>query len=122
MQMAMGLQIILELNNANLSAEDGLEIFNAVTPNGNGDNDVFIIRGIEKYPNNTLTIFNRWGILVYEADGYGQENRFFKGISEGRLTIDKSKELPIGTYFYILRYINGKGETKERSGFLDLNK
>jgi len=43
----------------NPNAEDGLEYFDIMTPNGDGLNDVFVIRGIHKYPNNTLEIFNR---------------------------------------------------------------
>jgi gliding motility-associated-like protein len=116
-----GISDYLEVN-SHTESEDDLEIFNAVTPNGNGENDVFTIRNIELYPNNTLTIFNRWGIVVYEADGYGQNNTYFKGISEGRSTINKSEELPIGTYFYVLRYLNSNGISKQRSGYLYLNK
>ncbi|NBW27751.1 MAG: hypothetical protein EBR38_04185 [Flavobacteriaceae bacterium] len=115
-----GIPDYLEVNN-NSPSEDDLEVFNAVTPNSNGENDVFVIRNIQNFPDNNLTIFNRWGVLVYEADGYGQNGKFFKGISEGRITIKKDDQLPIGTYFYILRYTNN-GNTKERSGYLYLNR
>jgi gliding motility-associated-like protein len=98
--------------------DDGVEIFNSVSPNGDGDNDVFVIRNIENYPNNTVSIYNRWGVLVYEVDGYGQNDKVFKGISEGRVTVQQSEELPEGTYFYILRYVNFAGEEKQRSGYL----
>ena len=118
---ANGIPDYLEINN-NIPSEDELEIFNAVTPNGNGDNDVFVIRNIQNYPNNSITIFNRWGVVVYETEGYGQNGKFFKGISEGRSTINKNEELPIGNYFYILRYVNDNGVSKERSGYLYLNK
>jgi gliding motility-associated-like protein len=111
----------LEINN-NTPSEDNLEIFNAVTPNGNGENDVFVIRNIQNYPNNTVTIFNRWGVIVFETEGYGQNGKFFKGVSEGRITINKNEELPIGNYFYIIRYVNNSGVPKERSGYLYLNK
>ena len=111
----------LEFNN-HATSEDDLEIYNVVTPNGNGDNDVFVIRNIQMYPNNTVTIFNRWGIIVYDVDSYGQDNKFFKGISEGRSTMRKLEELPIGTYFYTIRYVNSQGVQKERSGYLYLNK
>ena len=55
--------------------------------------DVFIIRNIENYPENNVSIFNRWGITVYDVDGYGQDNKYFKGISEGRITINSQDEL-----------------------------
>ena len=56
----------LEENNGNPDAEDGIEVFDIVTPNGDGLNDVFVIRGIEQFPNNTMRIYNRWGVLVYD--------------------------------------------------------
>ncbi|RVT71107.1 gliding motility-associated C-terminal domain-containing protein, partial [Flavobacterium sufflavum] len=111
----------LEQNNHTDSTDD-LEIFNAVTPNGNGENDVLVIRNIESYPENTVTIFNRWGVLVYEVNSYGQNGKFFKGISEGRTTINKNEELPSGVYFYIIKYKNLQGITKQRSGYLYINK
>ena len=95
-----------------------IEIYNSVSPNGDGDNDVFVIRGIENYPNNTVSIYNRWGVKVYEEDGYGQADKVFRGVSNGRVTIQQSEELPEGTYFYILRYVNTSGEEKQRSGYL----
>jgi gliding motility-associated-like protein len=111
----------LEVNN-HASSEDDLEIFSAVSPNGDGYNDVFVIRNIESYPDNTVSIYNRWGVLVYEVDGYGQDNKYFEGISEGRITVNQQDELPIGTYFYIIRYKNNAGEQKQRSGYLYINR
>ncbi|WP_165783997.1 tandem-95 repeat protein [Flavobacterium alvei] len=114
----------LEANNHNLSnSDDDLEIFNGVSPTSDDPkNNVFTIRNIEKYPNNSLHIFNRFGGLVYEAEGYGVGNKFFKGVSEGRSTISPSAELPEGTYFYALKYVNSAGVTKERSGYLYINR
>ena len=83
---------------------------------------MFVIRNIELYPNNTVTIFNRWGVVVYEVDSYGQDNKFFKGVSEGRSTMRKLEELPVETYFYTIRYVNSNGVEKLRSGYLYLNK
>ena len=116
-----GIPDFLEPNNSTPS-EDDLEIFNLVTPNGDSDNDVFTIRNIELYPNNTVEIYNRWGVLVYETKGYGQNGKYFRGISEGRVTISQSSELPVGTYFYILRYQNNSSQNKERSGYLYINR
>ncbi|MCU4188686.1 gliding motility-associated C-terminal domain-containing protein, partial [Flavobacterium sp. HXWNR29] len=112
----------LEFNNHAPSTDD-LEIFNLVTPNGDGDNDVFVIRNIELYPDNTVEIYNRWGILVYEVSSYNpSEGRAFVGLSEGRVTISQASELPVGTYFYVVKYRNSAGNNKERSGYLYINR
>ncbi len=116
-----GISDYLEVNNSSPS-DDDLEIFNAITPNGNGENDVFVIRNIENYPNNSVKIYNRWGVIVYDVDSYGQDNKFFSGISDGRTTINRNEELPIGTYFYVIRYVNLEGVEKQRSGYLFINK
>ena len=111
----------LEFNN-HVVSEDDLEIFNSMTVNGDSLNDVFVIRGIENYPDNTLIIYNRWGVEVYNVEGYGQDDKYFRGLSEGRQTISQSAELPKGTYFYILRYVNREGVEKQRSGYLYITK
>jgi gliding motility-associated-like protein len=111
-----GVPDYLEMTKYTPGSEE-LEVYNSVSPNGDGDNDTFIIRNIENYPNNTVSIYNRWGVKVFEVDGYGQD-KVFRGISEGRVTVQKSEELPEGTYFYILRYANTSGEEKQRSGYL----
>jgi gliding motility-associated-like protein len=61
---------------------------NIFTPNGNGDNDSFVIRGLEDFANSTLQVYNRWGNLVYESDNY--KNNW------------KADDLAEGTYFFIL--------------------
>ena len=63
-----------------------------ISPNGDGTNDVWIIDFIEQYPGNVVEIYNRWGELLFHADGYQQD---WDGTYNG-------KELPIGTYYYII--------------------
>lgn len=43
---------------------------NIFTPNGDNANDAFVIKGAEQFPDNTLTIYNRWGTEVYKKDHY----------------------------------------------------
>ena len=117
-----GIPDYLEFNNFNPNSDDELEIFNLVTPGADGDNDVFVIRNIELYPDNNVQIYNRWGILVYEMNGYGQNGKYFRGVSEGRVTINQASELPVGTYFYIVKYKNASNISKERSGYLYINR
>ena len=68
------------------------------SPNGDGINDVFVIRGIDNYSENKFTIFNRWGDKVFEANPYQNtwDGKSTKGLRIG------GDELPTGTYFYIL--------------------
>ena len=99
---------------------DDLVVYNAVSPNGDGKNDKFLIEGINKYPNNTVEIYNRWGVKVYEANGYNENDRMFEGYSDGRATVNRGEKLPTGTYFYILKYSDGK-KSKEKSGYLYIN-
>ena len=90
-------------------------VHNAFSPNGDNINEVFTIDNIDNtecYPTNTVEIYNRWGVLVYEVKDYNNVDRAFKGYSEGRVTINKSVALPVGTYYYILNYtsIDGNGQ------------
>ncbi|MEZ0182141.1 gliding motility-associated C-terminal domain-containing protein [Flavobacterium oncorhynchi] len=99
---------------------DDLIVYNALSPNGDNKNDFFHIKGIDKYPDNSVEIYNRWGVLVYQTQGYNETDRVFKGFSDGRATVNRGAGLPTGTYFYILKY---KTETrvKEKSGYLYIN-
>ena len=54
------------------------------SPNGDGANDLFIIPGLDEYPNNSITIFNRWGNKIFEAAPY--ENNW-GGKSENGATV-----------------------------------
>ena len=98
------------------------EIFNAMSPDGDGANDFFRINGIEEFPNNNLKIFNRWGVLVYETDAYGINGKVFRGVSQGRATINKDQKLPTGTYFYILTRRVVDQESMINKGYLYLKR
>ncbi len=107
-------------NDPTITLLDGckIEIYNSVTPNEDGLNDFFFIKGIECYANNTVNIYNRWGVIVYESKGYNNNDVSFKGFSEGRSTINRNEKLPTGTYFYILEYIDNTGKAINKSGYL----
>ena len=62
---------------------------NVITPNGDGTNDQFVIQGLLE--NSSLSIYNRWGILLYHSDHY--DNTW-----DGGVAID-------GTYYYVLNNI-----------------
>ncbi|MDN3705867.1 gliding motility-associated C-terminal domain-containing protein [Myroides ceti] len=96
-----------------------VEVFNAVSADGDGINDVLEIQGIECYPDNSVEIFNRWGELVYATKNYNSKGNVFSGYSN-----KKENKLVSGTYYYIIRYEfnsgNGNITPVEQSGFIHL--
>ncbi len=80
---------------------------NTISPNNDGNNDVFLISCLDDFPNNQLSIFNRWGDKVYEAAPY---NNNWQG------DFDR-QPLPAGTYFYVLKLTN---EGEPLQGFISL--
>ena len=85
------------------SAAD-IEIYNLVTPDGDGKNDFWYIGGIESFPDNEVLIFNRWGTKVKEFSGYNNSNKRWNG------TNYIEKLLPDGVYYYIIK-VNALQET-----------
>jgi gliding motility-associated-like protein len=73
---------------------DVVDIPNAITPNGDGKNDVLKIDGIETYPENEIVIFNRWGDILYRAKPY---------MNDWQGQAQNGQDLPEGTYYYVLR-------------------
>lgn len=96
-----------------LSTEKNIIAYNGVSPNGDGFNDYFMILNIEKYPDNTVTIFNRWGDKVFELGGYDDSQNVFKGENN----LNGGAKLPSGVYFY--KIVLGDG-SKEMTGYLEL--
>ncbi len=99
---------------------DGCRIIvnNAVSPNNDGINDTFRIQGIDCYPDNTVEIYNRWGVEVFKTSGYNNADKVFNGYSNGRVTVNADKGLPSGTYWYVLTYKDLSGQSKQKTGYL----
>lgn len=72
---------------------------NAITPNGDGVNDYFIVDRIQNYPGSKFQVFNKWGSLVYAASPYTNS---FNGVST------HGTELPDEVYYYVLDLGNGE--------------
>ncbi|MGV3504824.1 MAG: ice-binding family protein [Adhaeribacter sp.] len=87
-------------------AESELQIANALTANGDGHNDTWEIRNLEKYPENEVLLFNRWGNEVYRRKGY--DNTWNGG------------SLLAGTYYYQLKVKVCDGTWKSFQGYLML--
>lgn len=93
-----------------LTQPTDLEMPTAFSPNGDNDNERFVIHGIEGNPKNLFTVLNRWGNVVYERPNYS--NEWAGENSQGA-------QLPNGTYFVILS-INGGERTLQ--GYVDLRR
>ena len=77
---------------------------NIITPNGDGSNDTFKIKGLENYPGTQVTIFNRWGNEVHRSDNY---NNDWDG-----------SQLNEGTYYYLILRREKSGATTPFKGWL----
>ena len=105
-----------------LVTDDDIEVFTSFSPNGDGVNDTFAIQGLLNFPNNTVRIYNRWGVKVFDTRGYGQNDNVFRGFSNGRVTISDSDRLPTGTYYYVIEYTNDVTEvSKSKAGYIYIN-
>lgn len=102
--------------------EDEIDPINVITPNGDTIHDVFTIKYIENYPNNTVRIYNRWGVMVFQTKSYNTSGNVFDGTSQGRVTVDSDNKLPVGTYFYVIDYEDQNGTMKQISGYLYINR
>ncbi len=103
---------------------DDVVAYNAVSPNGNGKNDYFLIDNIQNLPNNHVEVFNRWGVKVFMTKDYNTNGNVFNGYSNTKSTFNAENLLPTGTYFYVISYdhiSNGKTERVKKSGYLYLS-
>lgn len=70
---------------------------NTFTPNGDAVNDIWNIKYLETYVNVQVLIFNRYGSEVFKSIGYLKP---WDGKTNG-------KDVPVGTYYYIIDPKNG---------------
>ncbi len=83
-----------------------LDIPNVITPNGDGANDRFVIKGLEKYTQHEIIIFNRWNNMLFRSKNY-------QGDWEG-------KGLNAGTYYYTLKVQENNGQWHTYNGYIML--
>jgi gliding motility-associated-like protein len=69
-----------------------------ISPNNDGQNDLFVIPGVHNYPDNKLVIFNKWGEILIEKEPYEND---WGGENENSVGVANDNLLPDGTYFYI---------------------
>lgn len=89
-----------------------ITVFNGLTPNGDGKNDVFFIKNIDQYPGNMVRIYNRWGQVIFETENYDNVNRKWNGSM-----YNSGANAPAGTYYYFIDLKNGNEPLK---GYIEL--
>lgn len=85
------------------------------TPNNDGTNEKFYIKGIENYPENEFIVFSRWGTKVFEQKNYTNDDAWDGGYNKAGVKLGPGDKLPKGTYFFKL-IINDKQYVK--SGYI----
>ncbi|MBL4861521.1 MAG: gliding motility-associated C-terminal domain-containing protein [Crocinitomicaceae bacterium] len=78
-----------------------LEVPNTFSPNGDTKNDTWVIEGIEKYPDNQIMVFDRWGQKVYHGTGYSAAKAWDGSLTRGDVTES--------VYFYVIELNNENG-------------
>ena len=86
--------------------ETKIIIPNVFTPNGDGNNDVFIISGSDNCSHYKIQIFDRWGMLVFESE---QTGFVWDGRTDAGIVCEE------GTYYYVL-----SNNTTTKKGFVTL--
>ncbi len=97
---------------------DPLTVWQAVSPNGDGMNDQWVIEGIELFPDNRIQIYDRYNNLVYEITGYNNQDKVWSGQSNRGITSGNETN---GTYFYKID-LGDEKIGKPLSGFIILKK
>ena len=105
-----------EINGCTYTDEVTIEVIrrveppNTFTPNGDGKNDTWMIRGMEDYPGAEVVIHDRWGQIVHRSNGYREP---WDGTNDGRA-------LTVGTYYYHIQLNQLEGRSPPYTGFVTI--
>ena len=86
--------------NCEVNELSDVTIYNVITLNENGKNDYLVIKNIEFFPQNNMSIFNRDGTLLSSIDKYGEQNRFFRGITKSNKELNLQELIDSSSYPY----------------------
>ncbi|MGJ3234387.1 HYR domain-containing protein [Marivirga sp.] len=90
-----------------------VQISKLVSPNGDGNNDSWLIEGIEQFPDNQVIIVDRWGAEIFRANGYNNSEVIWRGENKN------GEIVPRGTYYYFIS-VRNEQDAIERKGFLEI--
>ena len=91
---------------------DSIYVPNTFTPNSDGVNDTWEIKLIDFFPKAEVTVFDRWGQIVYKTIGYPASKRW-DGTRNG-------KKLPASTYYYTISLSIDSKEERIKTGSVTL--
>jgi uncharacterized delta-60 repeat protein/gliding motility-associated-like protein len=103
-------------NQLSIEVVGDIIVYNAISPNGDDKNPTLLLRYIEvldETRRNKVSIFNRWGDVVWDGEDYNNTTVVFSGQNKN------GGDLPSGTYFYKIEFASGR---KIETGFLSLRK
>ena len=83
-----------EVDSVFIDVLEDIDAYNVFSPNGDGINDYFEIRNVERFPEILVEVYSRWGDQLYSNVGYDSGSQW-DGTTRG-------KEAPVGTYYYII--------------------
>jgi len=101
-----------ERDSVKITVQPGFTIPSGISPNGDGINDKWNLPYLKQYPDARVSIFNRWGIIVWEKNKEYNSAPFEGKNKDG-------KELPLGTYYYLIEF-NDNGVTPSSSGSITI--
>ncbi|MGE0588000.1 MAG: IPT/TIG domain-containing protein [Cyclobacteriaceae bacterium] len=99
-----------------IEVEGDINVYTGVSPNSDLRNDIWFIQNIATLPDtrdNKVSIFNRWGDLIFETTNYDNSERVFTGVNKN------GDEVPSGIYFYKIEFTSGRSQV---SGYLNVKR
>ena len=90
------------------------------SPDGDGINEYWHIENIDYYPENVVSIYNRWGEIVFQIENYDNASKAFSGTANMRTKLG-ADQLPTGTYFFNIQ-IEGETILRKTQGYLVLKR
>ena len=97
--------VTIDIYDSGVTAPEGF------SPNGDGDNDFLVFRGLENYLLSQLYVYTRSGQLVYQSTDYLND----WDATTVKSTVESNKLVPTGTYYYVLKL---GGTNRSLKGFV----
>lgn len=93
--------VTITINDCTVPVVISIIVPTAFTPNSDGQNDDWEIVNLDTaYPNNTVSIYNRWGNILFFHDS-GTDGPYDQNRWDGTFN---GTELPVGSYYYVIEY------------------